>query len=614
MFGPIFNREFLTVPRRGRHYLGRAAYLGMLWIIGLTAWLAMVGWTRWPTLGETARFGPLLFQILTLVELALFLFFAALAAASAVAQEKDRRTFILLLMTDLRDSEIVLGKLLGSLLPIGLLLLSSVPVLMVLVLLGGVAVTQVIQALLIVAATILAAGSLGGVIALWRDRTFQSLALTVLFLVLYLCLVRGLLVLPQLIAGVSMEAILHVQEWLDPFRALQSVQDPTELLATRFPPAYVNALVMLALGIGLNLVGIVGLRRWNPSGEPIMQREVPGEEDDRESETKVGQLVLANRISAHAAPGKARTVGANPILWREIFTRAYGRRPLLVKTAYFVVLAMIGWSALAPVIRGGPLPYAAVFGLVPVSVLSLLLVAAQAATAITSERDTGALDLLLVTDLTPREFIFGKLGGICYNTKEYLLPPFLLAAVYGWYGKLASPPQSSPWLQPSMNAAAFVCLAVGLAVLLFFGMVLGVHVSLRTLNSRLAVIHTLSTIFFLSVGTLICLGLILISGRFEYQWTSFVFFVVAGVGGLWWVLNGDRPSSALTLASWGCPLAMLYTVMTLVVGKPGSQESADPLMPLGVIGSAFGFACAAMLVPLVSEFDVALGRTTGPAE
>lgn len=615
MLGPIFNREFLTVPRRARHYLGRVAFLGMLWIIGLTAWLATVGWSRWPTLGETARFGPVLFQILTLVELALFLFFSALSSASAVALEKDRRTFLLLLMTDLSDWEIVLGKLLGSLLPIGLLLLGSVPVLMFLVLLGGVAVVQVIQAILIVAATVLTAGSLGGLIALWRDRTFQSLALTVLFLVLYLCLVRGLLVLPQLITSISVESILSVQEWFDPFRALQSVQDPTELLANRTPPAYVFAGVMLGLGVVLNLIGVLGLRTWNPSGEPIQQRELPEVSSKEKAGKQEEGVTLESRISAHAAPGKARTVSDNPILWREIFTRAYGRRPLLVKTAYVVVLAMICWSALGPVIRGEPLPYAAVYGLLPVGVLSLLLVAAQAATAITSERDTGALDLLLVTDLTPREFIFGKLGGICYNTKEYLLPPFFLAAVYGWYDCLARPPRNSPpGLEASMNAFAFVCLAGGLAVLLFFAMVLGIHVSLRTMNSRLAIIHTLSTIFFLSVGTLVCLGLIVISGRFEYQWSSFVFFFVAGVGGLWWVLNGDRPSHALNLASWACPPAMLYTVMTLVVGKPGSQETADPLIPLVVILVTFGFACAAMLVPLVSEFDVALGRTTGPAE
>ena len=123
MLGPIFNREFLTVPRRWRHYVTRVAYLGTLWVIGMTAWLATSAGCGRPTLGETARFGPLLFQVLTFVQLALFLFFAALSAASAVAQEKDRRTFLLLLMTDLRNDEIVLGKLLGSLLPIGLLLL-----------------------------------------------------------------------------------------------------------------------------------------------------------------------------------------------------------------------------------------------------------------------------------------------------------------------------------------------------------------------------------------------------------------------------------------------------------------------------------------------------------
>jgi hypothetical protein len=32
------------------------------------------------------------------------------------------------------------------------------------------------------------------------------------------------------------------------------------------------------------------------------------------------------------------------------------------------------------------------------------------------------------------------------------------------------------------------------------------------------------------------------------------------------------------------------------------------------IAGAFGFAVAAMLVPLISEFDVALGRTTGGGE
>ena len=101
---------------------------------------------------------------------------------------------------------------------------------------------------------------------------------------------------------------------------------------------------------------------------------------------------------------------------------------MIVKLAYGLVLALICYYAWSVVDSFGQRPdFAAAYGLVPVGILSLLLVSAQAVTAITSERDTGALDLLLVTDLTPNEFIFGKLGGILYNTKEYLLPPLILA-------------------------------------------------------------------------------------------------------------------------------------------------------------------------------------------
>src|ERR1700694_4529070 len=122
----------------------RVAYLGLLWVLGLTAWQYTIGWEQTATLGDNARFGYLLFQVLTYyVQLPLLIFFAALSAASAVAREKDRRTFILLLMTDLRNHEIVLGKLLGSLLQIVLLLAGVVPLLAMLVWLGGIAPSQV---------------------------------------------------------------------------------------------------------------------------------------------------------------------------------------------------------------------------------------------------------------------------------------------------------------------------------------------------------------------------------------------------------------------------------------------------------------------------------------
>jgi hypothetical protein len=612
LLGAIFVREWLTVPRRQRHYVVRAAYLGLLWVLGLTAWQVFVGWDRTATLGDTARFGSVLFYVLTFwVQLPLLLFFAALSSASAIAREKDRRTFVLLLMTDLRNHEIVLGKLFGSLFQIFFLLAGVVPVLALLLLLGGVSAEQVGQALLIMAATALAAGSLGGLVALWREKTFPALALTVLFLVLYLCLVQALTAVPLLVdwfsGGQSYRVHEVMEAWqkrLDPFLSLNSVLEPPAHSESVLAPAYGFTVVMVVLSILLNAWAIARLRIWNPSGEPIIQRERPEQELEEE-----------DRAQAHAAPGAVRRVWANPILWREIRTRAYGRWPFLVKAAYYLVFGLISYWALAPLwTSGGHSNFFAARGLVPLGILSLLLVSAQAATAITSERDTGALDLLLVTDLTPKEFIFGKLWGIVYNTKSYVVLPLMLAGVYAYFGLLAVPPRAHPELALSKNIESFLSIDIGTLVVIAFAAVLGVHVSLRTINSQLAIINTLGTIFFLSVGTLVCIALILINGRFESQWFSFIFFLAAGIGGLWWVLSADRPSAALTLASFLGPPAVFYTVTSVLIGKPGTEESVDPLIPFLVVAGAFGFAVAAMLVPLLSEFDVALGRTTAGQE
>src|SRR5207244_2870465 len=118
--------------------------------------------------------------------------------------------------------------------------------------------------------------------------------------------------------------------------------------------------------------------------------------------------------------------------------------------------------------RAERLPFVAAYGMVTVTVLSLLLVSAQAVTAVTTERDRGTLDLLLATDLSPREFIFGKLGGIAFNVKEYVLPPLLLTGVYYWLGLLATPTQNHPELLGPWNRNALLGVAGALLVLLTF--------------------------------------------------------------------------------------------------------------------------------------------------
>ncbi|CAN5553373.1 hypothetical protein BH11PLA2_BH11PLA2_05670 [soil metagenome] len=608
MLGPIFVRELVTVPRRRGHFASRAAIVGLLVIIGVTLWQALIGFGREATLGEAARFGSLLFQISIFVELLLLIFFSAVTAAGTVSQEKDRRTFILLLLTDMRDYEIVLGKLLGSLLPLAAVLLASVPVLSLLLLLGGIDPTQVLQATIVLAGSAAAAGSLGGLVALWRERTYQALALAVLALVLWICLGPAIAFF-----GPWIDSTLPwrtIRAYVDPFAAMRSVLESGGTADAIFAPPYVFGLVMLGICILLNGLGIARLRKWNPSGEAIMQREGPG--DDPEANLTDDEL-KAFRAKAHAAPGTVRQVGDNPILWRETRTLAYGRRPLLVKLSYVIVLAAVLAFAVQELWQpGGRGSFAAAYGLVPVTVLSMLLVAAQAVTSITSERDGGMLDVLLVTDVSPKEFVFGKLLGAAWNTWQFIIPPFLLAVFYAWEGALTkSLPLATTGDRVLDNLGPLIAVLATLAVLFVFALSLGLHVALRLVNSRVAIANTLGTIFFLCVGTLICIYLIVINGgSFANQWLSFIAFLVLGIGGLMWVLNGERPSAALAMGAVMCPLAMFYAITNVLIAKPGTDESADPLVPSMALVVAFGFTVYAMVFPLVTEFDVSLGRTT----
>ena len=168
--GPIFNREFITAPRKTSHYLLRAGYVAALFVLLYTTRQTTIGFQEVRNIGDIARFGGLVFQVFSIVQLSLVLFFALLLTAGNIAQEKDRRTLILLLMTDLRSREMVLGKLGASLLVVFVLIAASAPVMCFLYMLGGIALEQIIWSLAICASTAIAAGAWGALVAFWKVK------------------------------------------------------------------------------------------------------------------------------------------------------------------------------------------------------------------------------------------------------------------------------------------------------------------------------------------------------------------------------------------------------------------------------------------------------------
>lgn len=635
--GPIIVREFITAPRPLLFYVARASYVGLLFILMWTAWQSRVGFAEVSEVGIIAYFGHLLFRWFVLFQLTLMLFFAPLSAATSIAHEKDRRTFILLLMTDLRDVEIIVGKLMASLLQILTLLATSAPVFFLCLLLGGVSPGQVLDVIAVTAAAGLLGGSLGLLVALGRDRTFQSLALTVLTLVLTLAGVEILgFWLPEMkVFGVP------IAEALDPFRTVLTIVDPhSSATSGLFRPALVFVIAAGSLSVASLAAGTYLLRIWNPGrNEPREQRE--GEEAEvsvAESLIEVEEAVVAGSIAGGATrssssptrsattlleggppssptstpsddeagattglhvprrthrritrgPGPYRRPWTNPVLWRELMTRAYGTKPLIIKGAYLLAFALG-----VAFIYGAPDPSSMAsrrtWVLLGLGVLSLILVNAQGVTSLTSERDTGALDLLLVTELSPKQFIYGKLFGVLYNTKEMVALPVLLLA---WFA-----------ISDQMSGEdATYAITDGL-LLAHFSAMLGIHSAITYTNSRAAVANSLGTIFFLLIGIGICAGLIVLSDRqFARQLLSFLIFIGAGSVALFASLGSKNPSRAIALVALLTPFWSFYCVISLING--------DILAAFLFSAGIYGFALMAMLVPSVSDFDIALGRTS----
>lgn len=563
--GPIFLRECATAPRQLNHFLVRGGYVAFLLVLTYTAVHVTFGFQAQLGTGDVARFGKFVFILLAFVQLSIVLATSLLLGSANVAQEKDRRTLILLLMTDLQDRDLVVGKLQAGLLTVLVMIGASLPVFCLLHMLGGFTLGQVLWLEALCLATAFAAASWGSLVAFWREKTFQTLAISVLGAVLFIGAVELIAVLVPALAEYAL--------WLDPYRGLSHLLNPLADPAVS-APQITAAGPVVALGLLggiLTTVTTLRLRIWNPS-----------------------KSIHAHAQGKSAAKERTRhrSVWDEAVIWREMRTRAYGRKIILIKLAYFVLAGFVVLS-----LRDAGAGSGLVLDMIPVegfafvvlSLVALLLVNAQAVTSLTSERDGQTLELLLATDVTAREFVFGKLGGVLYNTWQVIAVPLLLAVTFLVRGDLTG------------ENAVYVIL--GFLALTLFSATLGLHSGLSYENSRAAIANSMGTIFFLFVGIFVCLLLIFEArSSYAFQLPQFLLFIVGGSLGLWLSLTHRNPSPALKAAAFLLPFCTFWALTEFLL-----QGSLGVCV---VIVASYSFTTIAMLVPAVSEFDVALGRST----
>lgn len=384
-----------------------------------------------------------------------------------------------------------------------------------------------------------------------------------------------------------------------PIRAIALAADPFPVSSGGIDGLSLYFIFSAAATVLLSGLAIVRLRVWNPGREVFAvskEEDAPSKMDSPEAARQTHMDARVRSVDQNS-----RQVWDNPILWREMCTWAYGRKVLVIRLAYLVLFLMAaagvytqaqyGFAAETQS-RQSILP-AAVQPLAPFFLVSWVIVNALAVTSITNERDGGQLDLLLVTDLTPKEFIFGKMVGVAYVTKEMIVGPLLLCFYLWFAGGI------------SLENLTYVLL--GQLLMNVFVIMLGIHCGLQYANSRTAIGASLGNVVFLFLGVVtLMLLMIYFSGSFQTQLAPFLAFIVVGGVGLFVTLGARNPSPAIGTASLALPFATFFAVTSFLVDHW--------LQVFLVTSAAYGFTTLAMLIPAINEFDVALGRSRAANE
>ncbi len=425
---PICVRIVQDGSRRTRHFYIRTGYLGVLIVALLWTLLVGAGGGRL-SYTELANAGAASFTLIAYLQIGLICVLAPVFMAGAIAQEANPRTWDILLTTPLSAGQIVLGNLLGRLLFILALLISSLPLFAITQYFGGAPASSIFASYAIAACAAILVGAIAIGLSVSRLAGRRAVFAFYISAVSYIAVTwaADLWIRPGAGGGVT---------WLtplNPFLALEALlapssyptPDPTSLAAMNRParlwfgsPVLSWCLASGGVSLAIMTAGTAMVRRVGESGGTLWRRGGATNED-------------GDRVRP------SRTVWHNPVAWREAAARAGAGHKVAARWG-FVGLGWL-WGLLIVILFHTGAWAAADLRFVllatvwaEVAVISLIAIN-MASTAVSREREDGTLDLLLITPLTAGQYLGGKLRGLVSYLAPMISVPLgtvLIASLY----------------------------------------------------------------------------------------------------------------------------------------------------------------------------------------
>jgi len=421
---PIVRKEVLSALRTKKALVMQALFLlaaaGLLWLL----------WDPQGLQDLAGREARRILSIIAMGELVMVALFAPAFTAAAITGEKEHNTLESLLATRMRPGEIAFGKIAGSLTFVVLLVVSGIPALAAVFLLGGVDGSEVLAVVAVLMLTAIYLGMIGLLVSTIMNRSYRAIIVTYAVLGV-ICILFAMPAWPlsdHFIrkGGPVWQGVLHVLASLSPIQAMLSVVQPNSTYAVgaeNMPPYWQVFLPASALvAVATTIACLYRLHRPAPPPRPREGLKIE-ERNFKVSGRKVLYLWFFDprRRRAHIRWWQ------NPVLIKEFRTRPMLQPWWLMRAfaasliAAVLLMFLVTFSFMALVQdTGGLIPLMAT----TVAALMVLAVAllgpAVSGGALCTDRETGVWELMRTTRLSGWTIVLGKLMAC-------VIPMFLLA-------------------------------------------------------------------------------------------------------------------------------------------------------------------------------------------
>lgn len=518
---PLLAKELTEAAARRRTYVTRVLYavlLYALFALMMPRWLWRADLAPLQAMGA----GRQLFETLCVLQFFGIALFLPALMCGRIAQEKERDSLVLLLLTALKPWRIVLEKYLGGLVPMLTFLLLGMPLAAIAYAFGGVTPEKLYGYLYALVVTCLQIGAIALFCSAWCRTTVGAFLATYFVGAMFYA---GPPLAVELIDEVrqftadrtfssstrewafTLVPLYGAEESLRYFENIRAAGWTGPLWNVNYPPLY-KALMKLAppllsIPFFLLLARVALVRRaFAPPSNLLLTVFRFFDTIMKRANRLVGNVMLVRE--QENLPGDA------PIYWRETARRALGKVHYLVRIFVMVEIPVLFVCVLAAGIDyGGQAEGLSVLAAF-LGALAAIALSVQAANTIVSERVQQTLEVLLTTPLSGRQIVLEK--------ARALRRPALVAAV-----PLLTVIVTECWLEAGLNTAdgwlAYLVCAVSL-VAIYLPMItwLSLWIGLRVRTRFRAIITALiALVLWCALPVVLMLALLSAGGNFPSE-------------------------------------------------------------------------------------------------